>query len=108
MTIHTAEKLVIITERLISEKICGIIMNAGATGYTITPAGGKGSRNIRTTSESATIVEEFSNIKIEVIVSSKAMAEAIIEEVTEKYFSNYSGIAYIEEVGIMRQSKFVR
>ncbi|MBT8450157.1 MAG: hypothetical protein KJO69_10730 [Gammaproteobacteria bacterium] len=108
MTIHTAEKLVIITERLICEKICKIITNAGATGYTLTPAGGKGSRNMRTTSDAATLVDEFRNIKIEVIVTSKAIAEAIIEEVADTYFSNYSGIAYIEEVGIMRQSKFVK
>jgi nitrogen regulatory protein PII len=108
MTLHTAEKLVIITEKLICEKICEIITQAGATGYTLTPAGGKGSRNMRSTSTRATIVDDFSNIKIEVIVNNKQMAEEIIEQVASKYFNNYSGIAYVEDVGMLRQSKFTK
>ncbi|MDM7859813.1 P-II family nitrogen regulator [Alteromonas sp. ASW11-36] len=106
MTLYTAEKLVIITEKLICEKVCSIITKAGATGYTLTPAGGKGSRNKRSTADRATVVDDFSNVKIEVIVSDKAMAEAIVEEVAHKYFNNYSGIAYVEDVGILRQFKF--
>ena len=107
MTLYTAEKLVIITEKLICEGICEIVINAGATGYTLTPAGGKGSRNMRSTAERATVVDDFANIKIEVIVSDKAIAEAIVEKVAAKYFKHYSGIAYIEDVGILRQFKFI-
>ncbi len=42
-----ASKLVIVTEKLLLKKIAKIIDEAGATGYTVAPAGGKGSRNMR-------------------------------------------------------------
>jgi len=106
MTLYSAEKLVIITEKLICDAICEIITDAGATGYTLTPAGGKGSRNKRSTSDRATVIDDFSNVKIEVIVNNKAMAEEIVEQVAERFFVNYSGIAYVEDVGILRQFKF--
>jgi hypothetical protein len=42
-----AKKLVIITEKLLMQKIAAIIDAAGATGYTVLETGGKGSRNVR-------------------------------------------------------------
>lgn len=106
MTLHQAEKVVIITEKIIAKGVCGIIEACGATGYTLVAAGGKGSRNMRSTSERASVVEDFANVKIEVIVNNKAMAEAIMNQVTEKYFRNYSGITYMEYVEILRPAKF--
>lgn len=108
MTLHQAEKVIIVTEKMIAEGVCNIIEKCGATGYTIVAAGGKGSRGIRATSESATVIDDFSNVKIEVIVNDKAMAEAIMDEVTETYFENYSGITYMEYVEILRPRKFAQ
>ena len=34
------------------------------------------------------------------------MAETIVDQVTEKYFDNYSGITYLENVEILRPKKF--
>ncbi|MEM9816629.1 MAG: hypothetical protein AAF827_09555, partial [Cyanobacteria bacterium P01_D01_bin.6] len=42
-----ASKLVIVTEKLLLKQIAKIIDEAGATGYTVVDAGGKGSRNVR-------------------------------------------------------------
>ncbi len=106
MTLHKAEKVVIITEKIIAKGVCKIIEACGATGYTIVAAGGKGSRNVRSTTERASVVEDFANVKIEVIVNNKNMAEAIMDQVTEKYFQNYSGITYMEYVEILRPKKF--
>ncbi|MCH2037779.1 MAG: hypothetical protein MK137_04215 [Rickettsiales bacterium] len=106
MTLHLAEKVVIITERIIAAGVCDIIESCGATGYTIVRAGGKGSRNVRATSDCASVIEDFANVKIEVIVNDKAMAETIVDQVTEKYFDNYSGITYLENVEILRPKKF--
>jgi len=108
MTLHAATKVVIITERLIAEPVFKIIQECGATGYTFTPAGGKGSRNVRSTSERATVVSEFANIKIEVIVHDLGVAEAIMDTVAGRYFQNYSGITYTEQVQILRPAKFHR
>jgi nitrogen regulatory protein PII len=106
MTLHTAEKVVIITEKIISKGVCEIIEACGATGYTIVAAGGKGSRNMRSTTERASVVDDFANIKIEIIVNSYTMAECIMDAVKKKYFHNYSGITYLEDIKILRPEKF--
>lgn len=107
MTLHKAKKVVIITERLISENVCTIIDDSDASGYTMTSVGGKGSRNIRARSEGASVVGSFSNIKIEVIVSNESIATELIENITSRFFQNYSGIAYAEDVEVLRLSKFL-
>ncbi|QOY36468.1 P-II family nitrogen regulator [Anaerobacillus isosaccharinicus] len=106
MTLHKAEKVVIITEKMILKGVCKIIEDCGATGYTIVAAGGKGSRNVRSTSDRALVIDDFANVKIEVIVKHKTMAETIMVQVAAKYFENYSGITYVEDVEILRPKKF--
>lgn len=100
-----ATKVVIITEKIILEKVARLIEAAGARGYTVTPAGGKGSRGVRSTSR-ANVIDELSNVKIEVITSSKDAANRIADEVAEQFFDNYSGITYLEPVEILRPDKF--
>ncbi len=106
MALHRAEKVVIITEKLISRGVCDIIEACGGTGYTIVLAGGKGNRNIRSTTDRASVIDDFANVKIEVIVNDKSMAENIMHEVAKKYFHNYPGITYVEDVEILRPQKF--
>jgi len=105
MTHYKAIKVVIITEKLIQEKVRKLIESAGASGYTVTPAGGKGARGIRSTNR-ASVVDEFSNVKIEVITGSPEVANRIADEVAETFFENYSGITYLEQVEILRPHKF--
>lgn len=102
---HKASKVVIITEKIILGKVTQLIEAAGARGYTITPAGGKGSRGVRSTNR-AVVVDELSNVKIEVIINSREAANRIADEVAETFFDNYSGITYLEEVEILRPHKF--
>lgn len=75
-------------------------------GGMLVAAGGKGSRNIRPTSERATVVDDFTNVKIEVIVNDMAMGEAIMERLAEAYFENYPGIIYMEDIMVLRPKKF--
>ncbi len=103
---YKATKVVIITEKLIFEGVARIIEEAGASGYTMVTAGGKGSRGMRSTTGRASVVDAFTNVKIEVITASKEMAEAIADTVAETYFDNYSGVTYLEEVEILRPHKF--
>lgn len=105
MTHYKASKVVIITEKSILEKVTRIIEAAGASGYTVVAAGGKGSRGIRSNSRAA-VIDEFSNIKIEVITGSREVANRIADEVAETYFGDYSGVTYLEEVEILRPHKF--
>ena len=90
-------KLVIVTEKLLLKKIAKIIDAAGATGYTVVDAGGKGSRNVRSSGQ-PTVSDTYSNIKFEVLTRNRDMAVKISDEVAAQFFDDYSGIAYICDV----------
>jgi nitrogen regulatory protein PII len=104
---HQAWKTVIITEKLLVDRVAEIIEANGGTGYTYVSAGGKGSRGKRATTDRAAVVDGLSNVKIEVITPDHANAEAIAEAVAAQFFENFSGITYLEPVEILRQHKFV-
>lgn len=101
---HKAKKLVIITEKLIADKVARIIDECGATGYTVTPAGGKGGRGVR--ADRSGVTDTFVNVKFEIILSDTKLADDIAKKVAETYFENYSGITYEEDVKILRPQKF--
>ena len=92
-----ATKLVIVTEKLLLNKIAKIIDAAGAPGYTVIETGGKGSRNVRSSGQ-PTVGNSFSNIKFEVLTPTREMAVKISDEVAAKFFDDYSGISYLCDV----------
>ena len=100
-----ASKLVIVTEKLLMKKIAKIIDAAGATGYTVVEAGGKGSRNERSASR-PTIYDNYSNIKFEVLTRDRDMALRISDEVAARFFDDYSGIAYLCSAEVLHAYKF--
>lgn len=103
---YTATKIVIITERTILDGVAELLEEHGATGYTYTAAGGKGSRGKRRIDRVPQIAGILENVKIEVIVPDHDTAERITEAVVESFFDNYSGITYVEPVEILRPGKF--
>ena len=92
-----ATKLVIVTEKLLLKKIAKIIDEAGAPGYTVVDAGGKGSRNVRSSGKPS-VSDTQSNIKFEVLTPTREMAVKISDEVAMQFFDDYSGIAYLCDV----------
>lgn len=107
MKIFKAKKVVIITEKLLYESVCEVIDSCKASGYTISSVGGRGSRDVRSQSEQASVIEGFSNVKIEVIVEDLEHAKKITEIVTKKFLEDYSGITFIEDVEVLRPTKFL-
>ena len=100
-----ASKLVIVTEKLLLKRITKIIDEAGATGYTVVAAGGKGSRNVRSSGQ-PTVSDTYSNIKIEVLTPNRDMALKISDEVAAQFFDDYSGISYLCDAEILHAHKF--
>ncbi len=100
-----ASKLVIVTEKLLLKKIATIIDGAGATGYTVVDAGGKGSRDVRSAGQ-PTVSSTYSNVKIEVLAENRDMAMKISDEVAARFFDDYAGIAYICDVEVLSAHKF--
>ncbi|MFK8184939.1 MAG: hypothetical protein AB8B99_16330 [Phormidesmis sp.] len=92
-----ATKLVIVTEKLLLNKIAKIIDAAGAPGYTVIETGGRGSRNVRSSGKPS-VGDSASNIKFEVLTPSREMAVQISDEVAAKFFEDYSGISYLCDV----------
>lgn len=95
-----ATKLVIITEKVLLRDITKIIEASAATGYTVMAAGGKGSRNTRSSGQPA-VSDTYSNIKLEIITSDEAVARDIADQVAKKYFDNFSGIIYLDEIEVL-------
>ncbi|AFZ31910.1 hypothetical protein Glo7428_3433 [Gloeocapsa sp. PCC 7428] len=100
-----ATKLVIVTEKVLLKQIVKIIDEAGATGYTVVAAGGKGSRSVRSSGQ-PTVGDVYSNIKIEVLTANRDMALKISDEVAVQFFDNYSGIAYLCDAEVLHAHVF--
>jgi nitrogen regulatory protein PII len=101
-----ASKLVIVTEKLLLKKIAKIIEQCGATGYTVVEAGGKGSRNVRSSGQ-PNVSDTTVNIKFEILTPSREMAVQISDEVAAQFFENYSGITYIcDGMEVLHAHKF--
>ena len=101
-----ASMLVIVTETLLLKKIADIIDKAGATGYTVTAAGGKGSRNVRSSGRPSVSGTGYTDVKIEVLTDSKEMSLMIADEVAAQFFDDYAGIAYICNAEVLSAHAF--
>lgn len=101
----SASQLVLVTEKVLLKKIAEIIDKAGATGYTVVPAGGKGSRGVRSSGQ-PNVSDTYSDIKIEVLTDNRDMAMEIADKVAAQFFEDYAGIAYICEAEVLSAHQF--
>jgi len=102
---NQAKKLVIVTEKLLLKQIVKIIDEAGASGYTVVAAGGKGSRNVRSSGQ-PNVSDTYGNVKIEILTADRDMAVKISDEIAAKFFDDYSGIIYLCDAEILYAHKF--
>ena len=93
------------TEKLLLKKIAKIIEKLGATGYTVVPAGGKGSRNVRSSGQPS-FSDDYSNVKIEILTPNRDIALNISDEVATQFFDDYAGITYICDAEVLHAHKF--
>jgi len=98
-TIAPMKLVTIVTERLLKEKVIALLRRHACTGFTISRVDGEGSRGVRAADW------EGPNQKIESIVSQDS-GEAILEELSDKYFENYSMIAWLTDAQVLRGEKF--
>ncbi len=100
MNTHSMTLLTVIAETLLKDRLVHEIRHAGARGFTLTEVSGEGSRQRR--------VSEIlgDNIKIE-IIAKREIAEAILEVLQRDYFPRYAVIAYLSEVQVVREQKYL-
>jgi nitrogen regulatory protein PII len=100
-----AVQLVIITEKVLLKKIAKMIEKAGASGYTLTETGGKGSRNVRSSGRPI-VGDTQSNIKFEILLDDRDTAIRISDLVAAEYFEDFSGITYIRDAEVLSAHAF--
>ncbi|MER3443214.1 MAG: transcriptional regulator [Meiothermus sp.] len=89
----------IIAEAFLEEKLVREIKKLGASGYTLSPARGEGSRGVRASEW------EGGNVRLEVVASPQ-VAERILERLAEVYFPSYAVIAFTQTVEVVRGEKY--
>jgi nitrogen regulatory protein P-II 2 len=100
---HTVPlKLVtIIAEPVLEDRLVRLLQALGATGWTVTPCHGEGSRHIRASDPPG------DGVRIETIVSA-GVADRVLEAIAHDYFAHYAVIAWVGEVQVVRGDKYVR
>ena len=100
MNTYTLTLLTIVAEALLKDRLIQEVRQAGAKGFTITDVSGEGSRQRR--------VSEIlgDNIKIEVIAK-REIADKILTDLQKDFFHRYAVVAYMSEVQVMREEKYV-
>jgi hypothetical protein len=89
----------IITEGVLRDRLIEDLGALGARGYTIGEVHGHGSRGVS---------EQFwagPQLRIETLVS-QPIADAILAHLQQRYFADYSVIAYAAEVRVVRPEKY--
>ena len=96
-----AEKIIIITERIICSRMIKYLDSLGVEGYTIyQDVSGQGARDIRSISGGLSRFGE--NIRIEIIIEDKEQATDVAQKVYHKYLhSRYAGVIYLEEIRLV-------
>lgn len=100
-----ATKLTIVVERLLQPAVERLLTEAGVTGWSVFPGGGRGSHGIHR-AEAAQLVREFAIVKIESVLRDRATAERLAETLTRQYLAEQPGIVWLEAVEVLRDAKF--
>lgn len=100
-----ATKISIVAERFLLPQIEQVLAAEKVSGYSIFAGGGKGSHGVHPV-DSASIVREFSIVKLEAIVIDRAAAERIAQRLANERFRNQSGIVWLEAAEVVRAEKF--
>jgi len=102
---HPATAVTIIAERFLQDKISKLLLETGATGYTIMEGSGKGRHTVRT-HERPSLVRDFDIIRIEFVMLDGDHAREIAQKINDEYFGDYSGIIYITPTEVLRSERF--
>ena len=95
-----AQRLVtVIAERTVRDRLLSAIHRLGATGHTISNVQGEGTRGMSSAGWTG------QNVKIEAVVTPD-VADAIVTYVAETFFEHHSVIVYLQNVDVVRGSKY--
>ncbi len=99
MHLYPLKLVTIIADEVIEKRLIADVKKLGAKGYTIAKAHGEGAKGERMSEW------EGENVRLETLVSEN-VAEKIMAHLAEEYFPNYTIIAYLSDVAVLRGEKF--
>ncbi len=100
LTVHPTKLVVLICEEALEALVVPDLLGAGAKGYTVCEARGRGARGVQDGRWLLT-----SNVRIEVLCH-EDVAQRIMEMVFSKYSDNYGLVIYTLDVQTSRSHKF--
>lgn len=100
MNTAPTQLVVIICEQALEALIEPELLAAGAKGYSISDARGRGNRGLR---DARWLLS--SNVRIEILCN-EGVARRVMEMVDNKYCDNYGLVMYTQEVQASRAEKF--
>jgi len=99
MQLYPLKLVTIIADEVIEKRLVADVKKLGAKGYTIGKAHGEGAKGERMSEW------EGENVRLETLVS-ESVAEKIMAHLAKEYFPNYTIIAYLSDVAVLRGEKF--
>jgi hypothetical protein len=89
----------VIAESILEHRLVHEVQAAGATGWTITPARGEGSRGVRAADW------EGGNIRLETLCSAQ-VADRLLAVLERDFFAHYAVVAFTQQVSVLRGEKY--
>ena len=96
---HPMKLVTVIAESVVEHRLTDELLALGATGFSVVEGHGEGSRHLRASDIPG------SNVRIETVVPA-AVAERILERLSEHWFADFSIIAYVADVAVVRTRKY--
>lgn len=102
MRLHRKKKVEIVTDTSMRDEVARLLMDHGATGYTLLPeVSGQGSRGVR---DSDDIFDVFSNVQF-TVVCAQATADKIVQEVM-RLLEEHPRMVLVSDVDVVRDDHF--
>lgn len=100
MSLHPIKLVVLICEEAMESSVAPDLMAAGAKGYTVCEARGRGARGER---DARWLLS--SNVRIEVLCH-EDVAQRVVDMLVAKYSDNFGLVVYVQDAQIIRCNKF--
>ena len=99
MHTHPMKLVTIVAESAIEHRLTEEVLALGAAGFTVLEGRGEGTRHLRASDIPG------ANVRIETVVP-PAVAERILDRLQDHWFADYSVIAYVADVAVVRTRKY--
>ena len=90
----------IVAESVLQDRLIRLVLKEGASGYTLTPCSGEGSRGLRSTTPVG-----GHNVRIEVVTGPEVV-DRVLTRLQAEFFPHYAVVAWVTDAAVVRGAKF--